>query len=175
MNVFKEIENSLCMLVTYLPPILIALVPFKDKLRFSKGITSLLIVGLCVSELLLLQLNVHVGLTNRILLPISLLLCSVLALSAIKAHPGKIMFTIILLSNMTNCVSVVSIWLEKVLFGTEAAMLNMNYTNVLSTLIVAAVIIPPIYFYFDGVYREGMSRNVNNAAWKYLWVIPTTF
>lgn len=174
MNASKMIERTLSMLITYLPPIIIALVPFRDTLRFSKAVTALLVSVLCAC-MLFVSFNVYADLTNYMLLPLSLVICVAFAVVAIKAHPGKIIFTIIILSNITNCVTVVSTWLERVLFGAEAAMQQLNYTNVISTLMVSVLIISPIYIYFNGIYREGISKNVKGAAWQVLWIIPTTF
>ncbi|MBQ7048813.1 MAG: GHKL domain-containing protein [Clostridia bacterium] len=174
MNVSEMIERTLSMLITYLPPIIIALVPFRDTLRFSKAVTALLVSVLCAC-ILFVSFNVYADLNNYILLPLSLVICAAFAVVAIKAHPGKIIFTIIILSNITNCVMVVSTWLERVLFGAEAAIKYMNYTNVISTLVVSVVIISPIYIYFNGIYREGISKNIKSAAWKFLWIIPASF
>ncbi|MBQ3081416.1 MAG: sensor histidine kinase [Clostridia bacterium] len=175
MTLWNEIENMLCMLATYLPSILMAIVPFKGKLRFGKLITSLLIVGLCISEFVLLYLNVHFSISNEVLLALSFCVCSFFAFVAIKAHKGKIMFTLIILANITNCITVCSKWLEKLLFGKEAAMLPMNYTLVICTLITSLLVMIPVFFYFSTHFFNGMSINVNNTPWKYLWIIPTTF
>ncbi len=175
MNILKEIENILCTLAIYLPPILIAIVPFRDKLRFSKKVISVLIVLLCAFEIALLYLNIYSGVPNRIILPIRLLMCSIFAISAINAHVGKIMFTLIILSNMTNCITVISKWVEKMIFGIEAATIPLEYTALASTLIVAALAITPVYMYFNSVYRKGISKEVKGGAWNYLWIIPATF
>ncbi len=175
MTFWNEIENTLCMLATYLPSILIAIVPFKGKLRFGKTVTVLLVAGLCFSELALLYINTRFSLSGEALLLLSFLVCTSFAFVAIKAHKGKIMFTLIILANITNCVTVCSKWLEKLMFGKETAMLSINYTLVISTLIVSFLIFLPVYYYFSTHFREGLSKNANNTPWQYLWVIPTTF
>lgn len=171
----RNLEIVLYTLCNFLPPMLLAMVPFENKLRFSKSVTYVMIAALCVSELLLIDISFILSLSNRFIIPASLIICTVIYLIAVKAHYGKIVFTVLVLSNITNCVMIVSKWLEGMLFGRKIAMEAYRYSYSLCTLIVAAFIIVPIYIYFKNYYRNGINKNVSNTPWNYLWVIPATF
>lgn len=173
--ILNEAENALCLILTYLPPIFLAMVPFKEKLRFSKPIVYTIIALLCVTELILAALSFYFPLKSTLWIAISLITCAVSAMISIKAHPGKIIFTLLILSNLTNCIMVLSKWLESIIFGKQTASETYNYTYAISILIISTLVMMPVYYYFKTVYRKGVQKNVKNTPWSYLWLIPATF
>lgn len=161
--------------VKYLPPVFVAAVPFKDKLRFSKTVTCCMMAVVLLAEYLLVYLSAK-GLTgSRVALWSGSLLCLILYVLAVRVHWGKIIFTLIILSNITNCVSILSKWLEATVFGKANATEIYNYVYSLCTLVVTVLVVAPIFVYFRTVYRKGITKTVLNNAWSYLWLIPFTF
>jgi len=168
-------ESALYALVNFLPPIALALIPFWDKRRFSKPTTVILTAVLTVMHMALVWVSVVYNLQNKLVLPLSIILCALFYFVAIKTHVGKQLFTFVMLANTVNYVMILAKCLEGLVFGLDIAHQAYGYTYTVCTLIVQLVTMLPLGFYLNTYYKNGINKQVASSSWGYLWLIPTTF
>ncbi len=173
MGGFHVAEVTLYSLVNFLPCILLVLYPFRRNLRFSPWVTGLGI---------LLNAAIHVGVEigkyytehNGLLS----LLCSgvhaVFMILMIRGHYGKSMFTLLMMTNISNFIITTSKCLEGLLFPSLALEFH-RWSNSLCMVAVDIVVLLPLYFYIRKIYCRAVEPDVSDKLWHRLWLIPLTF
>lgn len=169
---YRYIEIAVYALLNFLPYMILALYPFRKQMRFSKPITVILILCICILQILTGISSVF-GIHSGFLSMFSTVLYAVFYFTAAKVPIGKSLFTLLILSNMANLVTVFSKCLEGQLFG-QIAYESYRWSFSLCMVIGHLIFTTPLAVYFHKSY----SINVNKAhstVWRYLWLIPATF
>lgn len=175
MPLYRILEISLFSLLNYLPLLALALYPFRHSLRFSKKITTVLI---CASTAIQLALGYcaatfpseKVGIVSAA----STVLYAAFYFLAIKKRIGKTLFTLLMLSNIANLMSVSSKCLEGFFFP-ELAVQSYRWSFSLMLFLVEAVLAVPIFLYMKKVFTPAVEHEPSGFEWRYLWLIPATF
>ena len=103
---------------------------------------------------------------------------------AIKEHIGKLIFTVLVLTNLGDFNITCAKCIEGIFFR-EQALEGYNYTYLLMILLVMTIFLPVIYM----LIFKGISSPIPNASsdifneegkkikhpWRYLWLIPAVF
>ncbi len=173
MPFYRYMEVTVYSLLNFLPFMVLAIYPFRQDLRFSPAVTGL---GVGINAL------VHAGIallkyhtTYNGLLSLACTACHALFLALfIKNHYGKAVFTILVLTNISNFVVVASKCLEGFLFPT-LALQHHRWSNSVTMLAMELVVLIPLAFYFDRVYCKALEKKAPTVLWRYLWLIPLTF
>ncbi len=173
MDLAYILEICLYSLVNFLPCFLFTLLPFRDRLRCSRPV---LVAGIAVNALIHTGLiffktvTEHNGLVS--------LFCStihaVFLIFWIDDHWGKGIYTLLIMTNISNFILVASKCLEGLLLPAMAAE-HYRWTNSLMILAVDALVLPPLYYFFRRVFTRSVSQKVSSGSWCYLWLIPLTF
>lgn len=167
-------EVILFSLVNYVPYLLMAIYPFKKKFRFSKSTTLFSILLLTVWE-------VFLEIIAMIVLPkytqfFSILNTGVFLLCyflLIREKLGKMVFTLMMLTNFGNFILVASTYLSSILWGSNTNTPD-HWTTAVSMVIVQFFILLPLASYYKKYYAPAINAEYD-AVWNYLWVIPATF
>lgn len=168
-------ENVIYTILSLLPYIFLALCPFYDSLRFSKPVTTVLILMLMAFQ--------AGGTFLASILPapqkstfsmFSTAIYFLFYFIVIKAHFGKILFTLFMLSNISNLIIVVSKCLEGIIMP-ELAIQAYRWSFSVAVFITELVFLIPLYFYIHNIFTNAIKRNPVSSVWFYLWTIPTTF
>ncbi|MCI8669985.1 MAG: GHKL domain-containing protein [Lachnospiraceae bacterium] len=172
---YRIAEVVLFSILNFLPYLVIALYPFHKNLRHSMRLTVLLItiiifiqigIGLCVAFLL----PSHKGLLTIA----STTIYFIFYFGAVRVHPGKTLFTLLLISNIANFVVVSSKCLEGFLFPEQALQQNRwSYSALMFTIQLLVLI--PLFLYIRKFYTDAVGRDNIHISWWYLWLIPATF
>ena len=172
---YRIIEITFYALLNFLPYLILALYPFRNRLRFSRPVTILLI-----SVLTLLQVTsgfLAVLLPHKTVGMLSALNTAayfIFYLVSVKAHFGKILFTLLMLSNISNLIVVISKCVEGILApGFATQPYRWSYSGVM--LLVQLVVLIPLYLYTRHFFTQAVEKDTQLSAWKYLWLIPATF
>lgn len=168
-------EPALYAVANFMPSIILALVPFWDKRRFSKPVTAILVAALAIIHMVVAWISVVYDLQNKLVLPVSVIVCALFYFVAVKTHVGKQLFTFVMLANTVNYVMILAKCLEGLMFGRDVAHEAYGYTYTLCTLIIQLIITPFIGYYLNTYYKNGINKSVASSSWRYLWLIPTTF
>lgn len=172
---YRIVEISLFSLLNFLPLLALALYPFRHSLRFSKKITFALI---CASTVIQLALGYcaatfpseKVGIVSAA----STMLYAAFYFLAIKKRIGKTLFTLLMLSNIANLMSVSAKCLEGFFFP-ELAVQSYRWSFSLMLFLVEAVLAVPIFLYMKKVFTPAVEHEPSGFEWRYLWLIPATF
>lgn len=148
---YRMLEVCVYSLTNFLPFLAMALYPFRRRLRFSPAVAAAL-----VAVLTLLQMGL--GLCAAFFTPgrasllsvVSTGLYAVFYFLAVRAYPGKTLFTLLMISNLANLVVIAAKCLEGQLFL-------------------------PLLLYVRKVYTPAVEQETSGLAWRYLWLIPATF
>lgn len=171
----RSIEVGLYALISLLPYLNLALYPFKDKLRFSRGKLAGLIILLALIQVILWGWTVITPYDETAR---TSLLCTAYALIfyfvAVKAHVGQITFTLLMLYNISSFVEVASKCIESFIFP-DLAVQSYRWSFTLIMLILEIIILVPFFQYIKRYYAPIFQRKISASTWKYLWIIPATF
>lgn len=173
---YRLAEVAVYSLLNILPPLFLALYPFRNRLRFR-------LPGVICMVLLLALFQVFSGFmvtfSEQSTAIISMLGTAVYAIFyfwIVKDHYSKMLFTLLMLSNFTNLVVSASKCLEYFVFG-EIALEPYRWSFSLCMAACYLVIMIPLFIYFRTWYTRGMAIETGSKSgfWRYLWVIPATF
>lgn len=171
---FRIFEIVLYALINFLPYFVLALYPFKDEFRFSLRIN----IGL-FSILLTAEIFIHIYASwstsnNGPLTLLNTIIYASFFFFSIKAHPGKLVFILLVVSNMANQISFSAKFLENLIFPSLALEKN-RWTFSVSLILVQLVFLPVFFLFIKKAFKEIMYVKLQNKIWNYLWLIPMTF
>ena len=172
---YRILEVCLYSLLNFLPFLALALYPFRDNLRFSEKKTVLLIALLtCIQLFVGLCASFFPGNISGFLSLISTVSYAVFYFAAIKKHPGQLLFTLLMLSNIANFTVVAAKCLEGQFFP-ALALQQYRYSMSLFMFLVEIVIGFPVFHFIKHIHTPAVSIQTSGREWNYLWLIPTTF
>ena len=169
---YRVLEVVLYSVLSFLPFLFLAMYPFRRQLRFSAPVTNGLVV-----LIILLQIGIRLTIAFSsadagLLQLLTTGIYTVFYFTAVRDHWGKLLFTLLALSNIGNLVTVSAMCMEGLLFG-PIALETYRWSLCLCTLVVHLVITVPLFFYIRTVYIRIIQTQL--FAWNYLWGVPTTF
>ncbi len=166
------------------PYFVLAIYAFRGHWRFSKKITILLLFVAEIAQLIILPLNVILfGSTSPVLDILLAVIHVAFIFAVVKDHLGKLIFAVLVITNLGTTVLICSKCLEGLIFP-ELALLKYHYTYLIITLILIIIFTPLIYLLiFKDMYESGKetsdkyieSKKVSGYMWHYLWIIPAIF
>lgn len=173
--IYRTAEVILYSLLNFLPSLALALYPFRRNFRFSPGITAALIG--CVTALqaalgcwAAFSASDHAGQISAV----STLLYAAFYFLAVKKHPGKIFFALLMISNLTNLAVIAAKCAEGALFPALAVQ-NYRWSFSLMLFFTELLIAAPLFFYVKKVFTPAVEAEPTGREWRYLWLIPATF
>ena len=174
-NAVRNAESVLYALVSFLPYLAVALWPFRSKLRFSGAVTGVLI-GVMVLIQIAAGLTASSGYSayTGLLSVLSTLSYALFYLAAVKQSPGKLLFVLLMISNIGNMVVMASKCLEGVLFP-ELAVQTYRWSFSVVSMCVQAVVIPSTLLFVRRFLQKALELPSETKTWNYLWLIPLTF
>lgn len=172
---YHIIETIIYTILSLLPYIFLALRPFYDSLRFSKPITALLVSILMVFQAASAFIASVLPASQKGILNIfSTITYCLFYFIAIKSHFGKILFTLFMLSNISNLIIVVSKCLEGIVTP-QLAVQTYRWSFSVAIFITQLFLLVPLYFYIRNIFTNAVKGNPSSSIWFYLWAIPATF
>lgn len=174
-NAVRNAEAVLYALVSFLPYLALALWPFRGKLRFHKAVTGVLI-GVIALIQIAVSLRASSGYSpyTGILSVFSTVSYALFYLAAVKESPGKLLFVLLMVSNIGNMVVMASKCLEGVLFP-ELAVQTYRWSFSVVSMCVQAVVIPSAILFVRHFLQKALELPLETKTWRYLWLIPLTF
>ena len=173
--VYRFIEIIVYSLLNFLPFLALALYPFRHSLRFSRGVTGILIGLLSVIQVMLgAWVSFVPGNHAAIASALSTALYAAFYFLAVKKHFGKTLFTLLMISNLANFAVISAKCIEGLLFP---ALAGQSYRWSFSLMLFAVEIIlsVPIFLYMKSVFTPAVEKEPSGFEWRYLWLIPATF
>lgn len=171
---FRIFEVILYTFVNFLPYFFLALYPFTGKFRFSKRVNRVLFLFLtgfeilfCLWASLFSSNNAPVSFLNTVLFALFFFI-------AIKEHPGKLIFILLMMSNLANQVVFCAKCLEGFLFP-ALALQNNRWSFSVTTMIVQVITIPLFFLFIKKQFKEAIAIQAQQHIWWYLWLVPGTF
>ncbi len=172
---YRIAEIILYAVLNLLPYLVLALYSFRNCLRFSKTITGLLAAILTLMQIGCGFLAVLLpSQTRGMLSAFNTIAYFIFFMISVKTHFGKILFTLLMLSNIANLVVVVSKCLEGMLVP-RLALQSYRWSFSAVMLLIQLLILIPLYIYIRRIFTSAVEKDTNLSAWKYLWLIPATF
>ena len=162
----------------------LALYVFRGHWRFSKRITMLFLAAAAILQMILVPLNLFSDNADNPLFDILLSVIHVaFFFTVVKDHIGKLIFSVLVITNLGTLVVVCAKCLEGI-FYPELALLKYHYTYQIFTVLMLVTIIPVMYLLIfkefssteiDTSDSAGNGKRVSGYMWSYLWIIPAVF
>lgn len=166
------------------PYFVLAIYAFRGHWRFSRKITILLLLVAEIAQLIILPVDVIlIGSTTPVLDILLAVIHVAFFFAVVKDHLGKLIFAVLVITNLGTTVLICSKCLEGLIFP-ELALLKYHYTYLIITLILIIIFTPLIYLLiFKDMYESGIEssdkyievKKVSGFMWNYLWIIPAIF
>ncbi len=157
--------------------LILAILPFWDRLRFSKRTTYLFIGGFGLVQIFFsMWAGLWVNESYRGLISgVALLVYLVFFTIIIKAHIGKKLFMLIMLMNISSFINIAGKYFESLLFGDVAWERTYAISYSLCVFALQLIILIPVALSIYKLFKSAIENEMVRSAWKYLWLIPTTF
>lgn len=174
MNILRILEIMLYVLIDLFPNLILALLPFRSSLRFSKKITALfvLLLYLLIVASRILSLR---GLSAAILLSVLwIFLYLGFYIFLIKAEVSKILFVLLTILNYGSFTAILFTHFTSYRFPQAAARSYSIYSTA-ALLVVYLISYPFVFHMINSKMRMLITFPENNRYWKFLWLVPATF
>lgn len=171
---YRIAEVAIYSLLNFLPYIILAIYPFRKQLRFSPRITAILIVIMSFVQMILGILAAFSPIGVGLLSMLSTIIYASFYFIAIKAHWGKILFLLLVLSNVANFIVSSSKCIEGILFAANALQ-DYRWSFSLVMVFVEAIFLIPLFFYIKKFFSPTIGKPSTRFMYRYLWLIPATF
>lgn len=172
---YRAMELIVYAMLNFLPYMILALYPFRKSLRFPRPVTvvlaaviTLLTIGCVFSVTQFPSENTWIFSAFSTISYIAFYFLTV------KAHFGKTLFTLLMLSNIANFIIVISKCIEGFL-APGLALQPYRWTFSAIMLAVQLLVLVPLFFYIRNIFTRTVEKDTLLSAWKYLWLIPATF
>ena len=157
--------------------LVLAIMPFWDRLRFSKKSTYFFIG---IFGLVQIFFSVWAGLWvnesfRALISGVALVVYLILFAVIIKAHFGKKLFMLIMLINISSFINIAGKYFESLFFGDVAWEKAYAISYSLCVFLLQLLILLPVTFSILKLFKGAIENEMVRSAWKYLWLIPTTF
>ena len=173
--VYRIVEIVVYSLLNFLPFLALALYPFRHSLRFSRGVTGILIGLLSVIQVMLgAWVSFVPGNHAAIASALSTALYAAFYFLAVKKPFGKTLFTLLMLSNLANLAVISAKCFEGILFPALATQ-SYRWSFSLMLFAVETALAVPVFLYMRSVFTPAVEREPSGFEWRYLWLIPATF
>ncbi len=159
-------------LVNILPPLALALLPFRDSLRLRPGWIGALALLLCALDAASSWWANHGG-SAAGLSVLSIFLYLAFYLAAVRAGPLKLLAVLLSIMNFSSLASVTALFLMLTL---DPALAVQPYAWGYIGLYALGLLLP-FPFYYQTLERIRPQAAAGNAEpfWRYLWAVPATF
>lgn len=171
---YRIVEVAIYAILNFLPYIMLAIYPFRKQLRFGSVATTLLIVLATVLQMVIGVFAAFSPVGAGILSVISTVIYAAFYFVVVKAFWGKTLFMLLVLSNIANFVVSSSKCLEGFI-AAENAVQNYRWTFSAIMIVVEAVYLIPLFFYFKKIFTQIFSNRTNRPMFRYIWLIPAIF
>ncbi len=171
---YRIVEVAVYALLNFLPFLVLALLPFKNRLRFSMPITIGLICAVSLVQIGLGMWATFSDDPNGIVSIFSTVIYFVFYVITVKAHIGKKLFSLLMLSNIANFIVILAKYLEHLCFP-ALSLEAYRWSHSLFLAIVEILLLIPMAFPMRKQFRSAMQNENIKVAWRYLFLIPATF
>ncbi len=173
MDLHYALEITLYSFIQFVPCMVLALYPFRDNLRSTKAVTAL---GILFNTFVHAAINIlkHYSPYDGALSVVCTLTHMLFMFLLINDHLGKGLFTLLMVTNISNFLFVFSKSIEAQ-FVPEIAVEPFHLTHTLSIAAVELLVLIPLFFYMKNVHTAAVSVSSSNKMWRHLWLIPLTF
>lgn len=172
---YRILEVILYSILSFLPWLLLALYPFFTSLRYNRAVTFLLIIFVTAAQICVgLYVAFFPSSDSGTASLVSTAIYFLFYFLAIRAHFGKLLFTLLMFSNISNFVVVCSKCIEGQLFPLMARQ-QYRLTFSFTMFIVELFVMIPLFFYIKRIFANAVQKEVSRSVWHYLWLIPATF
>ena len=173
MSIFRLCEIGIYEMVDLTPNLILALVPFKDSLRFSPKKVSmyLFLLYTLLTFSRILALNSTFAAASLSVLWVAFYF--IFYIIVVKSQPAKMLF--VLLTILNYCSFIVIIF-SHIAYHKFSAIINRPYSLSSSVLLAFTYLITyPIIYKMLKKIQVLISFYENNRYWRFLWMVPATF
>lgn len=171
---YRIVEIAVYSLLNFVPFMAIALYPFRNNFRFSRPKTFFLIIMISLVQIGIGLTVVFSTMDTGLLSALSTIIYALFYFAAVKVHWGKSLFTLIMISNISNFVVTSSKCLEGIIFK-DLAHQSYRWSFSVCMIGVELLTLIPLFLHFQRTYSTVFERDSAKSTWRFLWLIPTTF
>lgn len=179
-SALRVAEVVMYTVLSTVPFVLLGVYPFRQQYRFPRGVTIALLVLVTAVQICLRTAAACITVpwtddAKAWCTGLSSLLYAAVYFLLIHAHPGKLLFTLLMLSNIAALAVIDAKCLEGLLFGQELARQSCRWTASAAMAPVLVLLLVPLFLYFRRCYAPAVHLAVGKHSWRYLWLVPATF
>ncbi len=173
MPAYRYFEIISYALLYFIPCLFLAYYPFRKELRFSKAVTAIGITLITAVQVISHFYTAYNEQMWQMALGEMFVVAFLFSLS-VKSHPGKALFTYLMLCNISNFVFCAAKCFEGLVFPNFASE-HYRFSNIITLIFAQALILIPLFFFFIKPYDRTLNEDKNPTVWKYIYLVPLTF
>lgn len=172
MTILRILEIMLYVIIDLFPSLILALLPFRGSLRFSKGVTAAFILVLYFFIVISRILSLKGLAVSAFLTVLWILLYLGFYVFFIRAEFSKILFVLLTILNYGSFTAII---LTHFTFHRFPQAEKYSLCSSGALLVVYLVSYPFIFHMMNSKLRSLIAFPENNRYWKFLWLVPATF
>lgn len=174
-SILRITEIIVYSILNFCPYIILAVYPFRNHLRHSKKIATVQIILVTFIQIGLgIVAAFFTGNWKGLLSMASTVIYACFYFWVIRANFGKMVFTLLMLSNISNFVVISSKCIEGIIFP-ELAHQSYRWSFSVVMLAEQVLMLVPLFIYIKKAYTPAVEKDFDGYMWYYLWLIPATF
>lgn len=156
-SALRVAEVVMYTVLSTVPFVLLGVYPFRQQYRFPRGVTIALLVLVTGVQICLRTAAACITVpwtddAKAWCTGLSSLLYAAVYFLLFRAHPGKLLFTLLMLSNIAALAVIDGKCLEGLLFGQELARQSYRWTASAAMASVLVLLLVPLFLYFRRCY-----------------------
>ena len=160
--------------IDLIPMVILALTPFRDRIRFSIQKTVVIFVilflGLCTCRILAVTHNTLASFLSVFWILIYLITYKL----CIRCSVFRLLFVLLLLLNYGSFIAIILSYV-KIHFFPQLSQHSFSWISSLITFSVLLVSYPIVFILMEKTIRPLIEFPGNNSIWRMLWIVPATF
>lgn len=174
MTILDLVEVLVYVLIDLIPNLLLAVIPFRDYLRYSPRIITISIITLYIivvsSRLIGLQ-----SLEAATFLSVCLIFVYLTFYKMnFRMELNKLVFVLLIILNYGSFIIIVYSYLShRFLSGITSRPYPLQSSAILALILIISY--PVIFLLMEKSIKPLIASGVNNKMWRYLWMVPATF
>lgn len=169
------VEAWVYSLFNLIPYLVMAIYPFREKYRFPRTVVRIAILLVCAVQLALgTWAAFYPAVSSGIKSTVSTVIYIAFYLAVIKANPGQMAFTLLMMSNICNTVIILAKCTENIFFP-ELAVQGYRWSFTVMTIAYQLIILIPLWVYFKKIYAPTLMKGESQKIWNFAWCVPLTF
>lgn len=170
----KLLEIALYEIFDLLPNLVLAILPFRNYLRFSKKVAVLSVVLMYVFMVFSRCISMSNNVVTTIMTVGWVVLYLVFYRLSVRMEWPKLLFVLLIILNYNSCITIVLSYFCYSGIPQETIRIYSAMAT-LCLIVIQVPLYPAVYYVMEKKVSPLVGVSDNNSLWNYMWLVPAVF